>query len=154
MRNYIFSIIGAGIVCAVAGCLLDKKTAAGQILKILSGILMAMTIISPLARIQFSDFSDYWNGITAGADSYVEEGRASAQESVRRIIKSQTEAYILDKATRMDLELAVEVELDDSNNSLPCGVIITGQASPYAKEVIGTYIEENLGIAKERQHWK
>ena len=53
----------------------------------------------------------------------------------------------------MGLQITVEVELDDSNSSVPSKVRIIGNISPYAKEVMGMYIEEKLGIAKEYQQW-
>ena len=154
MKNYILSIVVAGIVCAITQSLLNKKTAVGQILRILTGILMTITVISPIADIRFINITDYIDGLSYEADAYVADGKTMAQEGIGGIIKDQVEAYILDKATHMDLALAVEVELDDSNNSIPCGVTITGDASPYAKEVMRTYIEETLGIAKEKQRWK
>ena len=58
----------------------------------------------------------------------------------------------MDKADRMGLEISLEVELDD-NNSVPSGACISGDLSPYAKKVLGEYIEDSLGIAKENQKW-
>jgi len=154
MKDYVLSIIVAGVVCAITQSLLNKRTAVGKILRILTGILMVITVISPIADIRFLNITDYIDGLSLEVDAYVADGKTMAQESIGGIIKSQVEAYILDKATNMNLELAVEVELDDSNNSVPCGVTINGDASPYAKQVLQTYIAETLGIAKEKQMWK
>ena len=115
---------------------------------------MAITILSPVVNISFSHITDYLNGLSAEGNFYSNSGKTLAEESMATIIKEQSEAYILDKANRMDLDIAVEVALDESNNSIPCAVTITGNISPYAKEVIGSYIEENLGISKEQQMWK
>ncbi len=153
MRDYVISIIAAAIVCAVAIGLLGNKTASGQIVKLLCGILMAITVISPLAKISFHNITNYFDGLTANAEQYVSEGKMAGQESIDRIIKSQTEAYILDKANRMGLEVAVEVELDAGNHSIPGKVKITGHVPPYAKTVLCDYIADNLGIAKENQQW-
>ncbi len=152
MKNYIISIIIAGIVCSILDLLLDKKTATGKIAKILTGILMSVTILTPFTNISFKYITNYFDSLSFNADNYVEQGKTSAQISISEIIKSQTEAYILDKAKSMGLDVSVEVELDD-NNSVPCGVTIVGEISPYAKGLMMSYIEESIGITRENQRW-
>ena len=152
MRNYIISIIVAGIICAITDLLLDHKTTVGKIAKILTGILMSITVLAPLTNISFKNITNYFDSLLSNADSYVEEGRITAQNSICGIIKTQTEAYILDKAKSLGLDVAVEVELDD-NNSVPCGVTISGTISPYAKGLMTSYITETIGITKEHQRW-
>ena len=153
IKGYILSIVGVAIVCAVAKSLINKNTATGQTISLLCGILMAITIAAPLVNVSFQNLTGYWDEITASGNVYTEEGKTSAEDSMSGIIKEQTEAYILDKANRMGLQIAVEVELDADNNTFPCGVTISGAVSPYSREVMSAYIEENLGIAKEHQEW-
>lgn len=153
MKNYILSIIAAAFVCALAITVTNPKTAVGQIVKLLAGILMTVTIVAPLTDISFQNVTEYFSGLSAEADSFVDEGTNLYKDNVAGIIKSQTEAYILDKAERMGLEIAVEVELDVSNNSIPRAVTVFGALSPYAKETLGDYIADTLGISKENQEW-
>lgn len=115
---------------------------------------MAVTVITPLGNVTFDGIADYWDGLSLDAQKYVTEGTAAAQNQMADIIKSQSEAYILDKANRMGLQIAVEVELDGYNGNIPCGVVISGNVSPYAREQLGSYMEDSLGIAKENQQWK
>ncbi len=153
VKSYILSIISAAVLCAIVKVFLGEKTAAGQLGKQLSGIFLAVTIIAPLASISFSGIGNYLDNLNIEADMYVQQGKTATQEQVSAIIKSQTEAYILDKADRMGLDIAVEVELDGDNDSVPCGVRITGAVSPYGKEGLSAYIENTLGITKEKQTW-
>lgn len=153
MRSYILTILIAAMVCAVAGILLPPKTSVGQITKLLSGVLLIVTVISPLTNISFRHLTDYLNGLSSNADSYVEDGRTVAQEQIDTIIKAETEAYILDKASQMGLQIAVEVALDENNHSIPSSITVTGLLSPYTKEVLSGYITDTLGIAKEKQIW-
>lgn len=154
MKEYILGIIAAGIICGIVQNLVSSKTATGRILRLLTGILMVITILSPVVNVSFTNISDYLDEINTQGDIYANYGSAMANESVCAIIKDQAEAYILDKADRMNLDISVEVALDEHNNSVPCEVTIAGNLSPYAKEVLGSYIEENLGIAKEYQRWQ
>lgn len=153
MKEYVLSIVFAGIICAIARCLLDENTSTGKILKILTGIFMCVTVLAPLSKISFSDITYYFESLSADSAMYVDDGKTAAQNSISGIIKSQSEAYILDKAKSMGLDISVEVELDDNNNSIPCGITISGSVSPYIKEVMGDYIEETIGITKENQRW-
>lgn len=153
MRSYILSIVAAAIVCAVAQGLLTKNTPTGRIVRLLCGILMAVTLITPLGKISFQGLTDYWDDLSYDAQEYVNEGTSMAENQMYDIIKSQSEAYILDKANRMGLQIAVEVELDDRNKNIPCGVVVSGTVSPYAREQLASYIEDTLGIAKENQKW-
>ena len=147
-------IVSVAILCAVARALLDKKTAIGRIAGLVSGILMAITVIAPIGNITFNGISDFWDDISDDANKYILEGTSMAEKQETDIIKSQSEAYILDKANRMGLQIAVEVELDGHNGNIPCGVIISGNVSPYGQTQLGSYIEDTLGIAKEKQIWK
>ena len=146
--------VAAAIVCAVASALLGNKTTIGRIAALVCGVLMAVTVLSPLGTITFTGISDFWDDLSADAEYFAQEGISVAEKKEAEIIKSQTEAYILDKANRMGLQIAVEVELDDNNGNIPCGVVIKGNISPYGQMQLGSYIEQTLGIAKENQTWK
>ncbi len=153
IKAYVFRIIAAAIVCSIAGCLLKDKTPSGRMVHLLCGILMSITILSPIAGISFQNLTNIYSSISLDAEQYVTDGKKAAQEDAADIIKSQTEAYILDKAKSLGLQIAVEVELDVSNYSVPCGAVITGAVSPYAKGTLETYMQEQLGIPKENQQW-
>ena len=153
MKAYILSIIATAILCAIIKAFIGEKSATGKIAGLLCGIVMAITVVKPLKDIKFYNIPSYLHSISADADRYIQDGTNAAEKSVAGIIKAQTEAYILDKADRMGLDISVEVELDGKNGSVPVGVIITGKLSPYAKEVLGSYLQDDLGIAKEKQQW-
>ena len=153
VRGYILSVVAAGAVCAMVSALISNKTPTGKLAGMLCSIFMAVTALSPLIHVRFQSLTNYLTDISADADAFVDEGKTSAQQSASAIIKTQTESYILDKANRMGLEISVEVELDEDNNSIPCGVSVIGNVSPYAKQMLSAFMEENLGIAKEHQKW-
>lgn len=152
MKRYILSIVISGIVCGITGTMLNKNTTTGKLVKILTGVLMCVTILTPLTQISFEHITDYFDTLSIDAEYYTQNGKSAAQTDIHAIIKSQTEAYILDKAESLELKVAVEVELDE-NDSVPCGVIITGAISPYAKRIMEAYLEETIGISKENQQW-
>ena len=152
MKKYILSIIACAIISSIACSIFDKKQSIGKIVQILTGILMTLTILSPLKRIENFNISNILRDISKEADRYVEEGKYSSHSGIAEIIKQQTEAYILDKANSMELDVTVEVELSD-DKSVPCGIEINGSVAPYDKNILSEYIENNIGITKEKQIW-
>ena len=153
MKEYILRVVAAAIVCAIVQNLLRKETTVGRIAGLLCGIFMAITVVAPLGNVSFHGISSYWDDIAIDAAAYVQEGIAIAEKQESDIIKTQSEAYILDKANKMGLQIAVEVELDDQNGNIPCGVIINGDVAPYAQMQLESFMEEKLGIARENQKW-
>lgn len=153
IRRYLLSVICAAILCGIVNTLIEKKGAHHSIVKLISGLFMAITVISPLVTIHIGDITEYFNDLSAQGSSITADGEASAYNELCSIIKSKTEAYILDKAVSMDLDIEVEVTLNSDNPPLPCAVIIKGSAAPYSKEVLSVYIAKVLGISKEGQQW-
>ncbi len=153
VRKYLLSVICAAVICSVVNTLTGKKTANGGIIKLISGLFMALTLISPLVQIRLTDYGDYFNDFSLDAHTAVTYGEAAAIDEMRTIIKSQTEAYIFDKAASMDATVDVEVTLNDDYPPVPIGVKITGSLSPYSKEILSGYIANDLGISKEDQIW-
>ena len=153
MRNYILSIVATAIFCTITNTLFEEKTAIGKTVRLLGGILLSVAIIAPVTKISFDNIGNYFNDISLTAEHYAAQGEDSAKESMLRIIKDNSEAYILDKANGLGLEIAVEVEVG-ADDMIPNGVTISGTVSPYAREVMGTYMEDTLGIPKENQKWK
>ena len=153
VKAYVLSMVSAALVCSLISILLGNKNGVGRIAILLGGVLMAVTALSPLRSISFAGIMDNLDELSFTAETYVNAGTALAQNSIAEIIKAQSEAYILDKANRMGLDIAVEVELDAGSGNIPCGAVVTGDLSPYAKEVLSSYMVDTLGIAKEKQRW-
>ena len=153
IRGYLISVTAAAILCAVASTLLGKKGTIGTIGKLLCGIFLAITVVSPLTRVQLRSGYELWDDLSADAAAAVASGEAAAYDELRAGIKARTEAYILDKAAFYAAELSVEVTLSDEDPPIPCAVRLTGSVSPYAKQRLQQDISEELGIPKEAQIW-
>lgn len=153
IRKYLLSVVCAAIICAAVNVLTGKKNAHSAIIQFISGLYMALTLISPLVNIRLTDYTDYFRNFSVDAENAVAIGEAAAIDELRAIIKDQTAAYILDKAVSMDTVIYVEVTLNNENPPIPCGVTLTGSVSPYTKEVLSRFIANDLGISKEDQVW-
>lgn len=153
IRSYLLRLICAAILCGIANGLAGKKGALGATVKLMTGIFMIFCLVSPWMHMQIGDIGDYFEHIVADADSAVASGEKDAQDALGAIIKSKSEAYILDKAKSFGAELNVEVRVDGSELPVPCAAVIEGSISPYGKKQLSRIISDALGIALEDQLW-
>lgn len=153
IRSYILRLVCAGIFCGIINSLAGKKGALGATVKLMTGIFMIFCMVSPWMNLQIGDISSYFGDMSADASSVVVSGEKDAQEALKAIIKSKSEAYILDKAKSFRAELNVEVRVDGSELPVPCAVVIGGSISPYGKKQLSAIITDDLGIALEDQVW-
>ena len=152
-REYLLRLICGALLCGIVNGLLSKKGALGAAVKLITGIFMVITMVSPLLRVRIDHITDYFDGISSDADAAVESGQKDAADALRANIKSKTEAYILDKAKSYGAELTVEVRVDGSDLPAPSSVSVSGSISPYGKRQLSSIIADELGIALEDQEW-
>ncbi len=151
--TYLISVCTCAIVCSVLTRILGSKGMVSAVVKMLCGIFMTVTVISPLLNISVRNLNDYTLNFQQDAEHVVGDGKQSAKEELASIITEQTCAYILDKANSMNVNLQVQVSLSEDDIPLPNSVTLKGNASPYAKQVISAWITSELGIPVEEQTW-
>lgn len=151
LRQYVITVTAAAIIAGILAGFMDEKSSSGGLIRLIAGLFLAFAVISPVVQLD-------WDGITASLSDFSAEGSLAAaegeniaSETYSSIIKSETEAYILDKAAELSAELEVEVTLDDGY--VPAFVAIRGAVSPYAKLRLQQILEDDLGISKENQIW-
>ena len=74
------------------------------------------------------------------------------QKQIDAIITEKTEAYILEKANLLGVQVEVRVEL--SKDSIPFKSIITGKLSQDEKKVLSAFLQKEIGIQEEMQIWR
>ncbi len=151
LREYLLRMCAAGVLCALVSGLLGKKGMIGAATKLLTGMLMLVTLLSPLVKLPLTSLDSVLTDITQEADSVAASGENSARQAMEAIIMEKTEAYILDKAKGYGGSITVSVTLN--GESLPAAVQISGSISPYGKKQLQDSIEQELGIPMEAQTW-
>lgn len=151
LGEYIVSVTSAAFVCAVVGSLMPKG-AAKEILRLVGGLFLVFAVIRPVTDLKLPDLVQMGEAYRHEADSAVAEGESLAEEAIRVRIKQDVEAYILDKAQTLGLELTAEVLLDAAGY-LPVSVKIVGYAAPEPKQQMLQYLTLDLGIQEENIQW-
>ena len=153
IRQYLIRVTAAAIVCGIVTVITGKKGSIPAVIRVMSSLMLATVVIAPLVRLRFPELTDLRNHINSEGNSFVEEGKLSSKEALAAIIKQETEAYILDKATSVGAEITVCVSLSDDVLPVPKHVQISGAVSPYGKTWLQKIIHEELGIPLEEQKW-
>ena len=151
--NYLLQILSTALICGILVRIMGHKGLLTETVKLLAGVCMAITILSPWVNIRLDDMQDIALDFTRDAEAAAEEGKNSARKAISDIIKSRTETYILDKASSLGVTITVEVQLTEDTVPHPAFVTLRGPVSPYAKSVLSNYISDNLGIGMEEQKW-
>ncbi len=152
IKEYLLGVIAAAILCAIVSQLAGKESFLGAAMKLICGVFMLLALISPVMNVRIKP-ANIFSDISLQADRITSAAADSTQESIAEIIKEQTQAYILDKASSQGVTLSVDVKLTDGDIPVPIGVTLSGSVSPYAKKILSETIEKDLGIAAEAQVW-
>lgn len=150
IKNYLLTVTAAAILCSILVRVAGKKGTAPAIIRLLSGLFMTATVLSPLITLELDRFADYTGGLSQQASQIAQEGTQMARQEMETIIISQTESYIQEKASALGVTLEVQVIL---NNQIPDRVMLSGAISPGAKVHLTAWITNNLGIPPEAQEW-
>ena len=153
ISGYLLSITAAAMICAIVKRLLDGKGPAATVGKMLCGVFLLFTVVSPFADISWTEWNtmtDEWHSEAAEA---IKQGENAAMAQWKTGISDRVEAYILEKAGQYGAQLQVTVALQEDQIPVPIQVTIQGNISPYGKTQLQSWITENLGISKENQIW-
>lgn len=147
--QYILNIIAVSLLCHIA-LQITESCSVKKSIKPLVGILMLLSIFSPLRDFQLGDIK--WNGnfmeVGERISTYgVELGKNAKSD----LIIGECESYILRKADSFGFDVVVDVTIDE--NQIPVSVNVQGNLSPYAQRELSNIIESDLGISKENQMW-
>lgn len=152
LAQYIYSVSGAGLICAVLRHM-TKATSQAGICRLLTGVFMLLTLLLPLGDIHFDGLPAMYPDVSLEAERAVSEGKESYQNALAQSISHRTQAYILDKGARLGVSLTVQVELSKDPMPVPVRVRLSGNVSPYAKSRLQQILANELGIPKEDQIW-
>lgn len=153
IKSYIISLLIVSVISGIFAAFSDKKGNSSPLIKMILGLFVLITAISPWSKVRFDHISNAIGDTKHDTKSAVYDGLKYSEESIRSGISTRTEAYILDKAESLGLDLKVRVYLADASPYAPESVEISGDASAYNKIRIQKIIADDIGILEECQIW-
>ena len=150
MREYILSVTAAALLVSIARALAGER-AMGRLVKLVSGLFLAVTVLSPVVEPELPDPAGWLEDHLEEGRAAAEAGQTKAKEYAGDIISAELEAYILDKAAALGGEVAAEVPLDEAG--LPDAVTLSAKLTPAQRAELSRIMAEELGIGEEAQIW-
>lgn len=150
MKAYIYSVI----VCILIASILTQMVSCSRhkkLIRLICGVYLAISIFRPISQINLTTL---WNRSSLrqfSADTYIAEGKKTAQEARETIIKDACEAYILDKAKTLGAEISIEFSLNEE--LYPVFAEIHAETDPAVQRQLQNILTTDLGIPKESQAW-
>ena len=143
----------AALLLGILQTIVGKKETQAVLLQLIGGLFLTFTVISPIVNIEADEILDLSWDFTLQGSTIAEQGQSYSRNQLRRIIKDRTEAYILDKALTLQAQLQVEVMLSQDEVPVPTSVRLQGSVSPYARNVLQQWLQDDMAIPKEHQIW-
>ena len=153
LGKYLLGILSCALICGIVTQLIGKKSGNAALIRLLCGVFMLLSVVSPLLDIHIGSLGDLTGQIRREADAITQDGKNLAQDHYRAVITDRTQAYILDKAVSLGAEMEAKVILEEDDLAAPKSVTIRGRISPYAKGILSNWLESELGIPAEEQTW-
>lgn len=149
---YIVSVSVTALICGIVKSLV-KDSSGVRAIEMVCSLMMLLAVLRPVLNLDFGEVSQMTFPSLPDASYFIEEGELVSRNTAADIIKQNTEAYILDKAAAMGLEITVSVTVSNDDLPVPLGVELSGKVSPYLKLRLEEMILQDLNITKENQTW-
>lgn len=150
LRQYALALILGALICGILLSMV-RSGVHEALLRLLSGIFLTVTLLSPLGNIRLEPMPDLFRQAIIGGGEQAAAGEEMARQEKCRYISSRIEAYILDKARQRGADLHVSVTLGE--DYLPIRVELTGAAEDAVRRELSDILTQELGISKENQLW-
>lgn len=153
IRGYFLAIVAACML-AVLACALLKNSKMQRITKFIAGILILLTVATPLLRIDTAALAERISELGRGSRFDTQEISKDYQTMLRALVKKNTQTYIEDKAQELGGIIQAEVTVGSGEYPAPEHVVLTGTMTPEQAQALESYIADSLGIPPEQQEWK
>lgn len=150
LGKYVVTLITMSLICGMLLSLFQKGRMR-SLLRFVCGVFLTIIAVSPLTNLSVPDLSLYASDYLSDGEVLANQGENIAAAQINERIKNMLEAYILDKATAIQAEIAADVILD--TEGIPESVILSGKITADAQQKLTEVIAKDLGIPKEKQQW-
>lgn len=153
LGRYIMSVTAAAILFSILQSLFNKKSSMALLVRMIGALFLTFTVIAPFWEIDLSSIFDIQVNYSEDGHTIATQGAKLAREQLCSNIKEKTEAYISDKAMSLETPMDVDIILSQDEIPVPSTVRLTGQVSPFVKNTMQVWIQNEIGIPKEHQIW-
>ena len=149
LRAWLLGVIACAVLVSIAEQLCPEG-AVRRVVHFTGGLLLLAVMLRPWAGAAAQLPGKWGAGYRVALEQADEELRAQQEKQLAHGIEEKLEAYIEDKAEDLDTPVRAELETQVRGGiAVPVGVTLHGAYS----EELARWLEEDFGIAKEKQVW-
>ncbi len=149
LGEYAVALTAAALINAILLSLFPEGTIQ-KLLRLICGLVLTVTALTPLPGIRLPEVTIFREEYLQGQD-LAAQGEDMAADAAAERITQMLDAYILDKAGPLQMQLQSRFRLDHSG--LPVGITLCGTWSQEAQSTLSDIITKDLGIPEEDQQW-
>ena len=153
--------IGAYLIAVTAACMLAvmvdalvKSPPVRRVARLVGGLLILLTVLSPLVRLEARDLTEFVEGFAQDANLDAEAVQTDYREQWAERVRELLEQNIEQQAASMGLTLRAEVVVRIGECPEPESVTLHGAAAPEEQMALQVYLVQTLGFGKERVFWE
>ncbi len=150
LRQWLTALVAVTLLSTVAQSLIPEGSLK-RIASFTSGLLLLAALLQPVLRLNLTEVLPEWERYERTILDRQEELETLGDDELEKLIASQTNAYISDKAAALGLRVSAQVELQTNSDGTPVPVSVKLEGSH--SRSLAAWMEEELGIPPERQVW-
>lgn len=153
MKAYLFRLTASTLLAAVV-----RRAApsggAGMAARLGAGLLILLTALEPLGEVSLMDAARSMAAWSYGDALTTQTIDRAANSLMDGLISETAEAYILDKAHELGVEMTAQVTTAlREGYPIPWHVSCGGEYSESQRQELSRFITAELGIPETRQEW-
>lgn len=150
VRAWLTSVVAVTLLLTVAQTLIPQG-AVRKIAGFTGGLILLAALLQPVLQTERGGLRLEFDGYADAVAQRRAELESAEEETMAALIAEGAEAYISDKAAELGLEVTVRVRTEpgEGGTPVPGAAEVRGPRS----EALASYMEEELGIPRERQVW-
>ena len=149
VREWIQSIVMVAMLLSVGQAMIPE----GQIRKIFSftgGLVLIVVLIQPVLGLEVGVLMEPLEEYEQQVSAQTEEIEKTVRAEQEAIIEQNLEAYISDKTDTLEEGETVRIRAETAEDGT---VILSAELVGQPSESLAEYLEQELGIPRERQVW-
>ena len=149
VREWIQSIVMVAMLLSVGQAMIPE----GQIRKIFSftgGLVLIVVLIQPVLGLEVGVLMEPLEEYEQQVSAQTEEIEKTVRAEQEAIIEQNLEAYISDKTDTLEEGGTVRIRAETAEDGT---VILSAELVGQPSESLAEYLEQELGIPRERQVW-
>ncbi len=156
MRELIQGLCALSVLCGLAQCLLPEGSGKRAV-SLVCAVVLAAGFLRFFRAPDWESYALELRELHLREDAYLQQNEEKLRSLDRRVIEAEYGAYILDIAAKRGLglrEARVQAQWSMEGLWLPYALTMSGEATEEEKAMLESKIEADLGIPRQRQHWR